>query len=95
MTVEDRSKPDPSDLHCESPNDEPHGNKCYWIPKKETATWASANEQCETKGMALASIHSLDEAKFINDLLKKTRGDEKNAWIGFESGPIGWLHFIT
>jgi DNA/RNA endonuclease G (NUC1) len=53
---------------------------CY-IYVKKTMTWLDAADYCKSKDSYLPSIHSLEEASFLEDL---TRNDAKLPWIGLK-----------
>jgi len=45
------------------------GRSCFWADTATTRSWTEAYQECEARGMTLASVHSDEENAFINDLV--------------------------
>ncbi|XP_060932845.1 lactose-binding lectin l-2-like [Limanda limanda] len=56
-------------------------NRCYKYVSTHM-TWADAELYCVSQGANLVSIHSLDEANFVKDLIKNFDHAEGYTWIG-------------
>eukprot|EP00961_Rhodomonas_salina_P086182 1158502-Rhodomonas_salina.1 len=60
----------PPDYTCDEVGGlhEPGSNKCFFVPPQKTATWAQAEQQCQTQGGHLASITSQSENDLVYQL---------------------------
>merc|ERR1740131_687126 len=56
---------------------ESYNGYCYYFPNSTYGTWYEADSYCVDLGSQLASVHSEDEAKFVNSLT-----DEWATWTG-------------
>ena len=57
-------------------------SKCYIRPEGISTDWADAESRCQnlSPGAHLASIHSLEELKFVEDLYPSNRF--RHIWLG-------------
>ncbi|XP_056154571.1 ladderlectin-like [Lampris incognitus] len=68
--------------HCPSPLDwHRYGNRLFHFVNTPV-TWVQAEHHCQNMGANLASVHSLGEEAFLQDLIKRTTGSSTVAWIG-------------
>uniref|UniRef100_A0A8C6UL31 C-type lectin domain-containing protein n=1 Tax=Neogobius melanostomus TaxID=47308 RepID=A0A8C6UL31_9GOBI len=59
----------------------PFGTRCFKFFDSKL-TWTNAEKSCQSHGANLASIHSIEENKFIVDLIKKATGENRQTFIG-------------
>ena len=46
-------------------------DNCYWVIQDRPGhSWLSAKTSCQTRGADLASMHSVEQARFIGVLMK-------------------------
>ncbi|KAL7991693.1 hypothetical protein Chor_015949, partial [Crotalus horridus] len=59
----------------------PYKNNVYWILQKQL-NWYDAWKECKQKGSDLASIHSISEQVFLEDIVRR---DGFSLWIGLSN----------
>ncbi|XP_052803256.1 macrophage mannose receptor 1-like isoform X2 [Mya arenaria] len=79
------------------------GNKCYFLDLQSAFTWANAEQQCKGRGMELASVMSMNEEKFILQLVDNHELTNADVWLGFrradnyfswtDSSPTSYIHW--
>uniref|UniRef100_A0A667YBA1 C-type lectin domain-containing protein n=1 Tax=Myripristis murdjan TaxID=586833 RepID=A0A667YBA1_9TELE len=68
---------------------ESHGSRCFRF-FNYPHTWAEAEHFCLQSGANLASVHSLDEYKFMQDLVLARTGEYTRTWIGGSDNNV-WM----
>ncbi|XP_076850622.1 galactose-specific lectin nattectin-like isoform X1 [Brachyhypopomus gauderio] len=58
-----------------------YGQRCYRF-FSSYVTWAEAESTCLRHGGNLASVHTISEYKFLQNLIKKMSGSFLQTWIG-------------
>ncbi|XP_071372765.1 ladderlectin-like [Centroberyx affinis] len=58
-----------------------HGSRCF-IFNNNPLNWVQAEQHCLTIGANLASVHSLEEYQFIQEMVKGSSGSLPDTWIG-------------
>ncbi|XP_078146311.1 ladderlectin-like [Centroberyx gerrardi] len=59
----------------------PYGSRCF-IFNNNPVNWVQAEQHCLTLGANLASVHSLEEYEFIQEMVKGSSGGLPETWIG-------------
>merc|ERR1719423_260773 len=55
---------------------------CFYVNTTPGRSWAAAQQSCAERGMSLASIHTPEENRFIQDLAGNGRAHTSSVWIG-------------
>ncbi|XP_078146313.1 ladderlectin-like [Centroberyx gerrardi] len=59
----------------------PYGSRCF-IFNSNPLNWVQAEQHCLALGANLASVHSLEEYEFIQEMVKGSSGGLPVTWIG-------------